>query len=242
MKELPLYNHTHQYSNKIFWLWLQGEKNAPDLAKACLNSVRRNCKEHEIHIISEKNINKYIHIPPFIFKKFKNHFIRPAHFADLIRLELLLKYGGTWLDSSVLVTDYNKIFFNNDLFFFQTVNSKTIAGSNWFISSEKESPILRVTLDLLYHFWANNNYIIHYFLFHFFFKMACNKYIDDFRKIPFFSNKPVHQLQIELFQPFKKLRFKQIIGIASIHKLTNKLKTNITKGLNYHYILKKYSF
>ena len=122
MQELPKYNQTHKHSRKIFWCWLQGENEIPILSKACLNSVRRNCKGYEIIIITENNINKYIHIPPYIFKKYKNHYMKPAHFADLIRLELLLKYGGTWIDSSVLITNYDEIFFNKDLFFFQAIN------------------------------------------------------------------------------------------------------------------------
>jgi len=241
IKELPQYNHTHQNSNKIFWCWLLGEKNAPTLAKACLNSVKRYCKGHEIVIITEKKINQYIHVPPYIFKKYKKHYIGPAHFADLLRLELLIKYGGTWIDSSVLITDYNKIFFNNDLFYFQINNSKFFAGSNWFITSEKGSPILRTTLDLLYEFWAKNNSIYHYYLFHIFLKMACNKYMNDYKKIPWYSNKPVHTLQLKLFKPYINSTYQKILDSASIHKLTNKRKTNITKGLNYHHILEDFS-
>ena len=48
--QLPQYNHSHEYSNKIFWCWLQGEKQAPKLALACLNSFKKNCKNHEIII------------------------------------------------------------------------------------------------------------------------------------------------------------------------------------------------
>ena len=41
-----------------------------------------------------------------------------THFSDLLRLELLIKYGGTWVDASVLITNYTKESFNKDLFFF----------------------------------------------------------------------------------------------------------------------------
>ena len=43
----------------------------------------------------------------------------PTHFSDLLRLELLIKYGGTWVDASVLITKYTKDYFNKDLFFFK---------------------------------------------------------------------------------------------------------------------------
>ena len=71
--------------------------------------------------------------------------------------------------------------------------------------------------------------------------MACDKYLNDYKNIPWYSNRPTHFLQKELFKRYKYLRYKQIINIASIHKLTRKHKTNNTKGLVYHYILDKYN-
>ena len=188
IKQLPLYNHTHQYSNKIFWCWLDGEESAPKLAKACLKSIRKKCKKHEIIVITKNNINHYISFPLYILNKFKNKFISPAHFCDLIRLELLIKYGGTWIDSSVLLTKYDKKFFNSDLFFFHSFKEKWTVGSNWFLTSEKDSPILKTTLDLLYNFWKENDKIYNYFIFHFFFLMSCEKYYNDCLKVHKYSN------------------------------------------------------
>ena len=110
--ELPIYNHTHQYSNKIFWCWLQGEHNAPKLYKANLNALRRNCKNHDIIVITEKNMNQYINFPSFIINKLNKNFISKTHFCDILRLELLKKYGGTWIDASVLITQYDESFFS----------------------------------------------------------------------------------------------------------------------------------
>ena len=241
IEELPYYNHTHIISNKIFWCWLQGQKNITIISKACLNSIFRFCKSHVIILINENNINKYVHFPPFILKKYNKKYISKAHFSDLLRLELLIKYGGTWIDSTVLITKYNDIFFNKDLFFFQSSKPIFYAGSNWFITSEKESPILKTTRDQLYEYWSKNDQVHDYFIFHFFLKIACDKYDKDYKKMPFYLNENPHKLQIELFQPFKENKFKHILNISSIHKLTRKHKPNITKGLFYHHILREFN-
>ena len=125
-------------------------------------------------------------------------------------------------------------------FFFQVSHPIFVAGSSWFLSAEKENPILKTTRDLLYEFWAKNNYLYDYFLFHLFFKIACDKYKNDYKNITWFSNIPVHFLQSELFKPYKPLKYKYILSQSSIHKLTRKYKTNISKGLVYHHILKEY--
>ena len=196
IEEIPYYNHTHLTSKKIFWCWLQGQNNVPIISRVCLNSIFRYCKSNEIHIINEKNIDKYVRFPSFIINKYKNKIISKTHFSDLLRLELLIKYGGTWIDSTVLITKYNDIFFNKDLFFFQASKPVFYAGSNWFITAEKESPILKTTRDQLYEYWSKNDKIHDYFIFHFFLKIACEKYDKDYKKIPRYINEKPHLLQI----------------------------------------------
>ena len=238
--QLPNYTHTHEYSNIIFWCWLQGEIYAPKLTLSCLNSFKKNCKNHEIIIITAKNMLQYIHFPNYILQKYKKKIISKPHFADLLRLELLIKYGGSWADASLLLTKYDSNFFNKDLFFFQIFNKYWIAGSNWFITSEKKSPILKTTRDLLYEYWRKNNHAFNYFIFHMYFKMACDRYIYDYHKIKKYSNQSPHILQSVLFQPFRLKVYNQIILNVSIHKLTTKKKPKKKSGLIYHHIIKQY--
>ena len=111
-----------------------------------------NCKDYNIIIINETNMLNYIKFPNYIIEKYKKKYMSPTHFSDLLRLELLIKYGGTWIDASVLITEYTKDYFSKDLFFFQERRTDGCVGSSWFITSEKGSPILRTTRDLLFCF------------------------------------------------------------------------------------------
>ena len=47
-------------------------------------------------------------MPEYIVKKWEKGRIPAALFSDLLRLELLIKYGGTWIDSTVLCTGVNE--------------------------------------------------------------------------------------------------------------------------------------
>jgi hypothetical protein len=162
-----------------------------------------------------------------------------THFSDLLRLELLIKYGGTWIDATVLMTKYNEKFFRKDLFLFQSIGKKNKAFSSWFLTSEKDSPILKVALDLLYEYWRINNKLNDYFLLHYFLNISFIKYNKDFNKIHKYSRNLAHLLQKNLFKPFNNSIYNQIINKISIHKLTYKFKNNIKKGLFY---FKIYSF
>ena len=231
--DIPIYSHTHKYSNNIYWCWIQGINNAPNLYKATFNSVKKNCNDHNIIIINQTNLNKYVKFPSYILEKYNTNKFSNTHFSDLLRLELLIKYGGTWIDASVLMTKYDETFFHKDLFFFKTINDKRISGSSWFLTSEKESPVLKTTRDLIYEYWRKENTLCDYFLFHLFFKYGYKKYINDYSKMPNFSNVSPHFLQKNLLNRFNETIYRNIIKRSSIHKLTKKFSPKNDSFVNY---------
>jgi len=241
MDSLPYYNHTYITNKTIFWCWFQGFDTMPKLALAGLNSIKQNLKDFNLIILNETNINEYVDIPRFIIYKYKKHMFNRTHFSDILRLELLNKYGGTWIDASVLITKYDPRLYNNILFFFGERKSEGCVGSSWFITSEKGSPILRTALDLLYEYWKRNHELCNYYLLHLFIKMACDKYKADYKKVKYISNKAPHSLQWKLKKKFNKKTYENIIKKASVHKLTIKIKdTQFKKNTFYSHIIDEY--
>ena len=241
LNDIPNYDHTHKTNNTIFWCWFQGEEYAPKLYSSGLNSIRMNLKNFNIITINDNNIENYVHFPSYIMKKYNDKKITRTHFSDLLRLELLIKYGGTWIDASVLISNYTESYFNKDLFFFREKTFEAV-GSSWFLTSEKESPILKITRDLLYEYWRINDYLYEYFLFHMFLKMACYFSLDDFKSLPYISNRPPHQLRDVLNHKFSQNLYNKIISSITVHKLSIKgVRVDKKKGGTiYHHIIEKY--
>ena len=235
----PKINQVHEYSNKVWWCWLQGEEKAPELCRACLNSIRKNCPEHDIITITEENYLHYVEFPDFVLEKYKKGIISKTHFSDLLRLQLLITHGGTWIDSTCYLTEKPDYIFDNPLFVFQNKErgDDSILASNWLISSEKYNPVLVLTRDMIFNWWKKHNHLYHYFFFHFFFHLACKFYKDEWQKIPFFSNLPCHVMQRELFNKFDQKRFEQIKKMSAVHKLTYKFGDKETAGTIYEYLL-----
>ena len=232
-RDNKIYQHTHIYSNNIYWCWMQGIDKAPILYQATFNSVKKNCNKHNIIIVNQTNINQYVKFPSYILEKYNLKIFSDTHFSDLLRLELLIKYGGTWIDASVLITKYEEKFFKKDLFFFNL--------SSWFITSEKESPVLKATRDLLYEYWRRENYLCYYFLFHEFFRISYNKYKNDYFHIPNFSNVPEHYLQRLLMKKMNTKKYLKLIKKISVHKLNIKFirkKFNMKNSFLNHIIHK----
>lgn len=234
-------NETHEYSDIVWWCWLQGEENAPPLVKACLASLRRQLIGKKIIVITEENMADYASFPSFIMEKYRKGIISRTHFSDLLRLELLIRHGGTWVDATVYCTGNPEYVFKRPLFVFKTNerNDPATAAQNWFISAEKHNPVLTLTQDLLYDYWKKTRHILHYFLFYFFMKMAAEVYADEWRAIPFFSDVPPHILQRELSNTFSAERLAQIRRMSDIHKLSYKLGAKSVAGTFWEHIVRQ---
>ena len=236
-------NNSRNISNKVWWCWLQGEENAPEICKANLESLRENLKDREIIVITDENYMDYISLPDYIIKKYKKGLISKTHFSDILRLQLLVTCGGTWIDSSVLCTDYNKEFYDKPLFVFKNMlkEDKSMVCSSWFITSESNNPIISLTRDLLFEYWKKQKVLVNYFLVHIFFTIATEKYPKIWKDVHTYSNVSPHILQFEMLDSYNNERWEEIKEISSIHKLTQKINEKDNKKDSYfNYIIKMY--
>lgn len=231
-------------NNKVIWVcWLQGMDNAPKLVQRCYESLKSNMKGYKINVITEENMFEYIEIPDYIVTKWKKGIISFAHFSDVIRVNLLVKYGGVWIDSTVLCTDnlLNNRLENSPLFVYKSImrGSNVISASNWLISSVPKNPILVLVQNLLYEYWKTENVIIHYYLFHIFFTLATEKYPEIWDKVVSFNNISPHILVNELNDTFSQERYDEIKKMSSFHKLNYKIEYSEVENSFYQNLIIK---
>ena len=245
-KSINIDKKEEEKSNKIWICWFQGIEKAPELVKACYNSVVKNYNDKEIIVLTEENYKQYVDIPEYILKKWEKGYITFAHFSDILRIELLSKYGGLWLDSTIFTTKKSELVFNDniELFVFKQVdldrkNSLTVVASNWLIYANRDNNIINLTKKLLYQYWKEYNHAINYNIFHIFFKFATEVYKDQWNKVPTFNNISPHILQFELNDDFEEIRFNQIRGMSDFHKLNWRIKSE-NKNSYYNYIVDNY--
>ena len=225
----------------IWWCWLQGYDNAPEIVKCCYRSLDKLGKK--CVILDEANIRYYVTLPDYIEEKYKAGLIGKAHYADLVRLELLTTLGGTWIDSTTYISgtaQFGRLLDDEELFMYRSGNvSEYIIFDNWLMLAKKKSMILEATKKMLYSLWQQENKIRHYFQFHVMMSIACKLYPEEYGSIPAYSNEPAHILQYELEKPFDEKRWKQIVAMSDVHKLTYKIDKQNNEGNYLDYILKQ---
>lgn len=151
--------NVHNVGNKIWFCWFQGIEAAPEIVKKCYKSLEKNLPNKEIVVITSENFSEYVDFPDYIIEKWKKNIITNTHMTDSLRLELLIKYGGMWVDATVLCScpeeEIPHYFFDSDLFQCLKLgrDGHRTYVSSWLISAKTNNRILMATKYLCYEYW-----------------------------------------------------------------------------------------
>ena len=240
-------NFNHEHPKLIWWCWLQGLNNAPQIVKACYNSIKIHFKDWDVRIIDELNWSEYIELPNYIVVKWNKGRIPPALFSDIIRLELLIKYGGSWIDSTVLCTGIVEgymDFLTANLFMFQysKQNSVKVSISNWFITSCSNHEALIVLRDTLYTYWKDFECTIDYYIFHLFFSLLSKDFPEIIAMMPYGQSMNCLALLYHLGDNFNLQKWDSLIAKVCFHKLSFRVSNGVKENIKsyYNFILKEY--
>ncbi|MCD8325800.1 MAG: capsular polysaccharide synthesis protein, partial [Lachnospiraceae bacterium] len=225
-------NSEHITSDRVWFCWMDGLDCAPQIVQICFKSICQNMPDKNITLITEENMHEFVNFPDYIIQKWKAGKITTTHLTDLLRLELLIRYGGMWLDATVLCSDKNipEYYFNSDLFFYQCLkpgrDGHSTYISSWLISAKTNNKILMATRFLLYEYWKRHESLADYFLLHDFMSIVLEYYPEEWKRVVPRDNATPHILQLRLFDEFDQDLWDAITKQTSFHKLTYKLKLN----------------
>jgi len=144
---------------KIVWMYWDTTDLPPLINMIKIHNISR-LAGWEIKYLNKDNIINYIH-PDEYPKKFDT--LISQHKADWIRLALLSKYGGTWIDAAIIINDTHAIdkLYNNTFaiksqftgFSFKNYEPNTLSNKgvslyieNWFIMAPVNSIIIKLWL------------------------------------------------------------------------------------------------
>lgn len=212
---------------KIIWVcWLQGLNNAPEIVKSCIRSIQKNIdNSYSVVIITEENYLEYCSPSKHIVEAYHKGIMKAAHFSDMLRLELLRKHGGTWIDSTILVTGrIPEYMLQSDLFMPQTLHWERFQVpytiENYFMSTCQNNKIIMLALELLNDYWEKTKKPSPYMITYMFLEIAIEQYPDEWKNVVLFPRANMHLIYDRLYDEFDNDLFKKFIRISPIHKVT----------------------
>ncbi len=229
----------------VWIMWLQGMDNAPELVKRCVESQKKYLPDKKFIVLNESNYTDYVTLPDFIVQKRKNGIIKDAHFSDLIRNAVLIKHGGYWLDSTVLLTgenifkDLDKLSFFMPSFYYFGFNPEVMELNNWMIYSTTNNNMLCLLQELLYAYWKEHDRAENYFLYQIMESIVNDYYKEDYENIPVISQAQSHVLATYIYDAFDAERFELLKKTTQIHKLSTRFdKKRLTEGTFYDVVIR----
>ena len=231
---------------KIIWTcWLQGEENAPLLVRRCIDSIRSNAGNFKVVVLTSETISNYISVPEHIIKKHETGIISHTHYTDFVRLLLLKKYGGIWIDATIMLTGLiPQYIIDSPLFVYKRRPAGNVEIETCFIVSDKNNPLICAVLELLLEYWRKENKLISYSLIHLAWTMAAHskKEIKElWDNVIYVPCELIDVLMHELSIQYSEEKWKIICALSPVHKLSYKFDQfrvdTKTKGTFYDVLI-----
>jgi len=136
---------------KIWFLWLQGLDEAPIEVKKCYESWVRNNHGWQVIFIDKQTITEYVHLPGWDIEEYVA--------SELLRLNLLARYGGVWADATCYcvkpLDEWLPGYMNAGFFAFNRPGPDRMLSS-WFMASYPQNPIITAFQKSVNEFWGEN--------------------------------------------------------------------------------------
>lgn len=119
-KAKPLYEKAEQItkeSKHIWVMWWQGESSMPPIVRKCFQSILVAADGVPVTLITKANYKEYVDISEDFIARVEAGKVCIANLSDCIRIELIDRYGGLWIDATVLCsTKIEESFWEQELF------------------------------------------------------------------------------------------------------------------------------
>lgn len=157
---------------KVIWsFWEQGWDSAPPIALKSVESWRKSQPDWEIRLLDKSNLHEYIPLEQELPNFWEKKPIQGR--SDLIRINLLLKYGGVWIDSSLFLTKPFEQWLipriRNGFYAFSRPGPDRMLTSG-FLAATPNNYLCERWRDASHQYWQDKSFATDYFWFHYCFE------------------------------------------------------------------------
>lgn len=173
--QYPVYAPAQQPEKTPVWVcWWQGEEAMPPVVKACVARLRKLLPETaQLHVITWDNFGEYVELPVHILEKYRKGLITRTHLSDILRYALVSRYGGAWMDSTVLLSDriagklpdyLERPYFTQRFESWESCPREACRGKwcNFFFMGKAGCPLFSFVYEALVQWWQDHDRVIDY--------------------------------------------------------------------------------
>ena len=214
--------------HRVWVYWGQGMAEAPAVVRRCHAELLRHHDSHQVVVLDDLAVDSYVDMPGYVRDRTRNDLTK---FSDVLRLELLARHGGVWLDATCLARR-NVITMLPELLSsgFFAPRYRTARISSWFMASEPGHRVISALRWAQLLYWRDHDRAIDYYVLHHLFEalfhldqdvMACCQ------NMPWMSSEWLGRFRRHMLQPYQADQFRLLLDDAPVHKLTYKISSEV---------------
>lgn len=220
----------------VWCCWWQGKEKMPELVQMCNHRLEKVIPKQKakLFFITLENYKEYVALPDYIVTKFDTGKISMTEMSDILRVTLLSKFGGFWIDSTVFISGDFPVEFISKNYFVQRMYDeekwkREACKGRWcgfLLSGSKSNLIFQYLRDAFYLWWKKYDCVIDYVIFDYFLLSAYKKIpqvkimIDN---VPD-NNTNVFEMYKVLNEEYTKEMYDKLTKNTVFHKLTYKME------------------
>ena len=233
--------------SRIIWsAWLQGLDNAPEMVNVCLESHQKHLPGYEFRVLDMENYRQWVELPEWVEEKYARGMIPAALFSDVLRVAVLKRYGGVWMDASVLCTGFGNQQLQKQwtevensrfaVFRYYRKGDRYPSGlSNWFIAATPDNIVLTSVYDMLTAYWRDYDCTIDYYMMHLFISCALKAFPEMERGMPKLNSRYSFFLGDALSRTYSQEAWQELVDHVAIHKLNYRKADEARKNPQSYY-------
>lgn len=211
----------------VWVCWFQGEQQMPAVPRLCLASIRKHAHGHPVILLTAENYDQYVSMPAIVLQRYKAGQLKPAHFADILRINLLAQRGGLWLDATLLLTQpIPEEFFSMPFFTIKTEpEGNFVSQCRWAVfclAAWKNNPLFVKLAKAFELYLQQTDVFVDYFMFDQFVDMLYQRdpEIREMIDAVPMNNAHVHRLGALLGNSFDKVQWAALSEDTYLFKLS----------------------
>jgi hypothetical protein len=203
--------------NNIYMYWDQGWNSAPAVVQSCRRQAELMSEGFNLHFLDFHSASQLVNIPKIVRDRLRSN---PTKYSNIVRCDLLSRYGGIWIDATVFITTpLLQLMPHIENRYFSYTRKDQIL-SNWMMISPQGHIIPTLMRDVQISWWLKTDELPAYRWFHYLFE-AFNNLHPEFKnewnlRYPISSSKAYllakflnHEYNEEIMQHICKYTFVQ---------------------------------
>jgi Capsular polysaccharide synthesis protein/Tetratricopeptide repeat len=202
---------------QVYVFWAQGIQDAPPLVRLCARHARHHHGER-VTFLDGPALRQRLELPPEVARSIGADWTK---LSDLLRLELLRRHGGIWLDATCLTCAPLPDVLPRNGFFAFTIRPGRPAS--WLLAAAPGHHIIATMCAAQHVYWAHHERARDYFLFHHMFEaltLLDERFGALWSETPTIGRRDAQAFQRAMLDPYEPERFRALLGGSAVHKLS----------------------